>query len=84
MPKGVAGTALGVHMSERDQMAAAMLQVIFNTCSNWTGCQEDQDDWYWDDMESAAEVAYRLADAMMMASYSTKQETKCTAAVRTK
>jgi len=71
-------------VSERDQMAAAMLQVIFNTTSNWTGCQEEEQEWYWDDMESAAEVAYRLADAMMMASYSTKQGTKCTASAHPK
>jgi hypothetical protein len=54
-------------MSERDKMAIEMLRVIFHTVSDWGGVQNDPP-WYWDDMESASEVAYRLADAMLKAS----------------
>ena len=55
-------------------MAAAMLQVVFNTCSNWKPCQHENEEWYWDDMTSAAKVAYRLADAMFKARYTTTYE----------
>jgi len=58
-------------MTDRDHMAAAMLQVVFNTSAIWSPCQHDQE-WYWDDMSSAAEVAYRLADAMLKARDATK------------
>jgi hypothetical protein len=61
-------------MTDRDRMAAAMLQVIFNTVANWYGRQHIDEEWYWDDMESAAEVSYRLADAMLKASRATKHE----------
>ena len=61
-------------VTPRDQMAAAMLQVIFNTSSNWHGCQQIDQEWYWDDMASAAEVAYRLADAMLKAGHATRHE----------
>jgi 3-hydroxy-3-methylglutaryl CoA synthase len=50
-------------------MAAAMLQVIFNTPDFWRGFQ--QQEWYWDDMASVTQVAYRLADAMRKAAYTT-------------
>jgi len=55
-------------------MAAAMLQVIFNSSANWGPCQHENQKWYWDDMTSAAEVAYRLADAMFKARYTTEDE----------
>jgi len=61
-------------VTNRDQMAAAMLQVIFNTTANWGGRQHIDEEWYWDDMESAAQVAYRLADAMLKAGHATKHE----------
>ncbi len=61
-------------MTNRDQMAAAMLQVIFNTVSNWHGRQQIDQEWYWDNMASAAEVAYRLADAMLKAGHATRHE----------
>jgi len=51
-----------------------MLQVIFNSSANWGPCQHENQKWYWDDMTSAAEVAYRLADAMFKARYTTEDE----------
>lgn len=51
-------------MTFRDRMAAEMLGVIFTTTKHWHGVQQVDQDWYWDDMKSACEVAYRLADAM--------------------
>ncbi len=61
-------------MTHRDHMAAAMLEVIFNSSENWGPCQHENQEWYWDDMKSAAEVAYRLADAMIKAAYTTEDE----------
>ena len=51
-------------MEERDRMAVEMLRVVFQTTQYWAGVQHDEK-WYWDDMNSAAVVAYRLADAML-------------------
>jgi len=53
-------------MNERDRMAVEMLRVVFQTTHHWAKVQHDEK-WYWDDMNSAAEVAYRLADAMLKA-----------------
>lgn len=53
-------------MEERDRMAVEMLRVVFYTTEFWAK-QQEHDVWHWDDMNSAAVVAYRLADAMLKA-----------------
>ncbi len=54
-------------MKERDQIAAAMLRLVLENTQQWCGNAATHEDFYWDDMISAATVAYRLADSMIEA-----------------
>jgi hypothetical protein len=52
-------------MSERDRMAIEMLRVVLHTTKDWN--EDALNEWYYDGTASAAELAYRLADAMLRA-----------------
>ena len=52
-------------MSERDRMAIEMLRVVLQTSKDWN--EDALDEWYYDGTASAAELAYRMADAMLRA-----------------
>lgn len=52
-------------MTERDKMAIEMLRVVLQTTKDWN--ENALNEWYWDGTASAAELAYRMADAMLRA-----------------
>ena len=52
-------------MSDRDRMAIEMLRVVLQTTKDWN--EDALTEWYYDGTASAAELAYRLADAMLRA-----------------
>ena len=52
-------------MSERDRMAIEMLRVVLHTTKDWN--EDALNEWYYDGTASAAELAYRMADAMLRA-----------------
>ena len=62
-------------MKKRDELAVQMMAVLLKTADHWPESLH-RHPWYWDDMETLGVVAYRLADAMILASRRKNEDTE--------